>query len=259
MALPSQVRALTFDVFGTVVDWLTPVTASLTSAASRKLSSSSDLSSTTLTALQTTNWTDFARAWRASYGVFTRNFIPGKTSWKDIDTHHRDSLVDLLQGAGLGGVFTSQEIDELSKVWHFLTPWDDAVEGLRRLRAGYTVATLSNGNTALLADLDKHGGLGFDRLISAEEFHAYKPRAEVYRGACAVLEKEPGEVAMVAAHLGDLVGARAVGLRAVYVERHGEEEWRADEERYGEAKKWVDVWIGKDEGGFEELARRLGL
>lgn len=80
-------------------------------------------------------------------------------------------------------------------------------------------------------------------------------------------------MAMVAAHSGDLEGAvslslrkhephanlwqRKVGLRTIFVERPGEE--TLTEEKLAEARKWVDIWIGQDEGGFEELARRLGV
>ncbi|KLU86437.1 haloacid dehalogenase [Magnaporthiopsis poae ATCC 64411] len=67
-----------------------------------------------------------------------------------------------------------------------------------------------------------------------------------------------GTVAMVAAHLGDLEGARACGLRTVYVERAGEEVWGEDEDRYKDARKWVDVWIPLGSEGLLELARRLG-
>lgn len=64
---------------------------------------------------------------------------------------------------------------------------------------------------------------------------------------------------MVAAHLGDLDAARKLGLRTVYIERPGEENWGPDEDRYKDAKKWVDVWVADGEGGLEEVVRRLGL
>ena len=157
------------------------------------------------------------------------------------------------------------EVRDLSLVWHRLRPWDDSAEGLRRLRAaGLVTATLSNGNRELLRDLDAHGGLGFARIVSAADFGAYKPDPRVYRGAVAALgfqnddDGNPGSVAMAAAHLGDLAGARACGLRTIYVERPGEEAWSPDEDRYQEARGWVDMWVSEGEGGFLEVARRLG-
>ncbi|KAG7288575.1 hypothetical protein NEMBOFW57_004928 [Staphylotrichum longicolle] len=259
LPLSKTIKALTFDVFGTTVSWLSTITTALSTAAAAKLASPSHSHShslpaplrTRLEALTPQDWTLFAQQWRASYNAFTHGFVPGTTPWKDVDAHHRDSLAALLGEWGLEGVYTSDEVDQLSRAWHFLPPWPDAAAGLRRLGAGgYTTATLSNGNRDLLADLDAHGGLGFGVVISGEDFRAYKPAREVYLGACRVLGREVGEVAMVAAHLGDLEAARGVGMRTVYVEREGEEEWGVEEERYQRAREW---------GGFEEVARRLGV
>lgn len=270
--LSKTIKALTFDVFGTTVSWLSTITTALSNAAAAKLAPPSPSHSPShshslpaplrarLEALTPQDWTLFAQQWRASYNAFTHGFVPGTTPWKDVDAHHRDSLATLLGEWGLEGVYTSDEVDRLSRAWHFLPPWPDAAAGLRRLGAGgYTTATLSNGNRDLLADLDAHGGLGFGVVISGEDFRAYKPAQEVYLGACRVLGREVAEVAMVAAHLGDLEAARGVGMRTVYVEREGEEEWGVEEERYRRAREWVDLWVGVGEGGFEEVARRLGV
>ncbi|KAK4190656.1 HAD-like domain-containing protein [Podospora australis] len=245
----SNVKALTFDVFGTVVDWRSTVTTALQNTAASS-------SNPTLANVRR-DWDHFAQLWRNSYGQFTRNFIPGQTSWKDIDTHHRDSLLSLLADWDLADTLTPEEVEQLTKTWHFLTPWSDSSAGIQRLGTKYVTATLSNGNTSLLNDLNESGKLHFQRIISAADFKAYKPNAKVYLGACETLGLEPEQVAMVAAHLGDLAAARELGFRTVYVERPGEEEWEPEEERYAEARKWVDVWIGEGEGGLEEVARRL--
>ncbi|KAK0614059.1 HAD-like domain-containing protein [Immersiella caudata] len=258
MTAPLPIKALTFDVFGTVVDWRTSITSALTKAINSKLSSSPSLPPSTIAALKSLSVSSFVREWRTSYGKFTLSFVPGTTPWKDIDTHHHDSLVELLCSHGLSGVFTTSEIEELSKQWHFLQPWDDSAAGIKKLGSQYVTATLSNGNMSLLRDLNETGDLGFKELISAEEFKAYKPNPRVYLGACERLGLRPMEVAMVAAHLGDLEAARRQGMRTVYVERKGEEAWRVEEGRYEEAKGWVDLWVGVEEGGIEEVARRLG-
>ncbi|KAH7025854.1 HAD-like domain-containing protein [Microdochium trichocladiopsis] len=329
----SQVRALTFDVFGTVVDWRTTVVRELTQAARDKLATLSSSSSSAgtvaaataataatiipdggssggryksrLEALTDQDWAAFAQEWRNSYGVFTRSFVPGVTPWKDIDAHHRDSLVELLVAWGLGGdgdddddddknnstsagtpaastVYTSAELEHLSRVWHRLDPWPDSAAGLHALGGGFITATLSNGTRELLQDLDAHGGLGFREIISTADFGAYKPHPSTYLGAVKKLvgsgggggvakgeEEEgkgeggdrgdPGQVAMVAAHLGDLAAARSHGLRTIYVERPREEAWAAGEERYQDARRWVDIWVAEGEGGFLEVARRLGV
>ncbi|KAK3360299.1 haloacid dehalogenase [Lasiosphaeria hispida] len=260
----SHIKALAFDVFGTVVDWRTSVTIALTTAHAAALASPTfALLPPTLQAhaqsLPPSFWPAFASKWRSSYGRFTKSFSPGTTPWKDIDTHHHDSLLTLLDTAALTGLFSPSEIRTLSRTWHFLRAWPDASAGIHTLGTAFTVATLSNGNTALLADLNGTANLGFQRLLSAEDFGAYKPHPATYLGACERLGREPAEVAMVAAHLGDLAAARRHGMRTIYVERPGEEAWKPDEERYQEARGWVDLWVGEGEGGFVEVARRLGI
>ncbi|KAK3301341.1 HAD-like domain-containing protein [Chaetomium fimeti] len=260
------IKALTFDIFGTAVDWRTPITTALTTAATNKLTSPAfatlpKATQSRLQSLTPQDWSAFAQSWRDAYNTFTHSFEPGTTPWKDVDTLHRESLASLLEEEewGLAGVYDDGELDALSRSWHFLTPWPDVAEGVRRLNAGFATASLSNGNTALLEDLNEYARLGLGRLVSAEDFKEYKPSGKVYLGACRMLGLEPSQVAMVATHLTDLAAARGYGMRTVYVERPGEGEWKADEERYVQAREWVDVWVAEGEGGFEEVAKRLGV
>lgn len=262
------IKALTFDVFGTVVNWRASVEDALLSALTTKLASA-DIPSLPLGLQQrahaladTPDWAPtFAQQWRDAYGRFTRGFRAGETAWKDIDAHHHDSLVELLDAWELSGLFTAAEIRALSLVWHRLQPWPDASAGIAELNAlpggGLVTATLSNGNTSLLTDLNEYGRLGFQMIVSAEDFQAYKPDPRTYLGAAEKIGRRPEEVAMVAAHLGDLEAARRNGLRTIYVEREKEEAWGVDEERYLAARGWVDLWVGVDEDGFLEVARRL--
>ncbi|KAI0856435.1 haloacid dehalogenase [Xylaria cubensis] len=259
-----NLKALTFDVFGTVVDWRTTVNEELIKRARNKIESPAfnELSEPLrlrFKGISDEDWGIFAQEWRNSYGEFTWTFVPGEMEWKDIDQHHYDSMKELLQKWEVEGVYVDGEIRSLSLIWHYLRPWDDSALGLQRLGTRYITSTLSNGNRSLLEDLDKHGSLGFGRIISAADFGAYKPHPSTYLGAVDALECRPNEVAMVAAHLGDLQGARANGLRTIYVERDREEEWSCDDNRWKDAQEWVDLWISQGEGGFVELARRLGI
>lgn len=299
------IKALTFDVFGTVVDWRSTVEAALRTALATKLASvpqheadriqralaagaaaahpqcPQDVAGAAAAAADGgVDWAaPFAQEWRNAYKAFTRSFRAGQTSWKDIDTHHHDSLVDQLHRWGLADVFTASEIRDLSLVWHRLAPWPDAARGLGRLgELGLVTATLSNGNLNLLADLNNGSGggsgghgdedvdrpkLGFARIFSAEDFGAYKPDPKTYLGAVEKLGVAPGETAMVACHLNDLDAARALHLRTIYVERAKEEDWDPAEERYQRARHaTVDLWVPLDpqlgpEGGFVEVARQL--
>jgi 2-haloacid dehalogenase len=205
------------------------------------------------------DWAAFAQQWRSAYGHFTRTFKAGETPWKDIDTHHRDSLVELLTQWRLEGLYSPREIDELALAWHRLRPWSDSARGIHALNElGLVTATLSNGNCSLLADLNSFGDLGFQKLVSAEDFKAYKPDPKTYLGAAEAIGVKSTEVAMVAAHLQDLDAARKLGLRTIYIERPQEEAWPKDGHDYLAAKQWVDLWVSTSEGGLIEAARSLG-
>ncbi|KAM0264482.1 hypothetical protein ACHAQJ_000673 [Trichoderma viride] len=256
----TNVKALLFDIFGTVVDWRSSVTDEISLRTFRKLSSENALSpalKTRLESLTQSDWDDFIQEWRNSYIAFTRSFNPETDAWKSIDEHHYDSLVELLQKWDLEGLFTETEIESLSLVWHRLTPWADSPDGLTELSRKYTTGTLSNGNTSLLRDLNDFSSLPFHKVFSAETFKAYKPNPATYLGAVQALGLRPEEVALVAAHLGDLHAAKGCGLRTIYVERQREEAWKKEEERYIEAKKWVDLWVTEEENGLLTVAEKL--
>jgi 2-haloacid dehalogenase len=160
-------------------------------------------------------------------------------------------LAQVLAKFGIDG-FTEDEKDEFNRVWHRLKPWPDSVKGLACLRKRYTVATLSNGNMALLVNMAKHGGLPWDCVLSAELFHHYKPDREVYLGAARLLGLRPRELMMVAAHKSDLDAAAAAGLRTAFVQRPKEFGEAAKKDLTPEKRFDLNV---KD---FGELAAKLG-
>lgn len=212
-----------------------------------------------LSQLSDEDWGKFAAEWRNTYKVFVRGFKPGESEWKDIDTHHYESLIRLLKEWELEGLYSDDEVKDLSLIWHYLDPWRDSSSGLRRLNEKFITSTLSNGNQSLLKDLNKHGQLGFQKLQSSADFKAYKPHPSVYKGAAEVMGLQPSEIALVAAHLSDLKAARSCGFRTIYVERANEEDMPLDGPDYQDAKTWVDMWVSVKEDGFVEVARRFGL
>lgn len=212
-----------------------------------------------LSQLSDEDWGKFAAEWRNTYKVFVRGFKPGESEWKDIDTHHYESLIRLLKEWELEGLYSDDEVKDLSLIWHYLDPWRDSSSGLRRLNEKFITSTLSNGNQSLLKDLSKHGQLGFQKLQSSADFKAYKPHPSVYKGAAEVMGLQPSEIALVAAHLSDLKAARSCGFRTIYVERANEEDMPLDGPDYQDAKTWVDMWVSVKEDGFVEVARRFGL
>lgn len=198
--LSSTIRALTFDVFGTVVDWRGSIIE-------EGKSWGMDL-----------DWAAFADGWRAGYQPAMQQVRSGALGWTRIDDLHRMILDRLLPQFGLSGLNEEQR-DRLNRVWHRLRPWPDAVEGLTRLKQSYIIATLSNGNVSLLTNMAKHAGLPWDCILSAELARHYKPDPEAYRTACDLLDLSPEQVLMVAAHTDDLRAAVAVGMRTAYVHR----------------------------------------
>jgi 2-haloacid dehalogenase len=198
------IKALTFDVFGTVVDWRTSIIRE-GELLGRKKGLSVD-------------WPKLADAWRAGYQPAMHRVRTGELPWTHIDALHRMILDGLLGPFRITGM-SEAEIDHLNRVWHRLMPWPDAVGGLNRLRGKYTLATLSNGNVSLLVNMAKNAGLPWDCVLSAELFGHYKPDPEVYQGAARILGLSPSEVMMVAAHPSDLAAAQKVGLKTAYVPR----------------------------------------
>lgn len=202
-----DVKALVFDVFGTVVDWRGSIIAE-----GRVLGTKKRL---------TIDWEAFADAWRAGYAPAMDRVRRGELPWASIDVLHRMILSELLAKFRIDSL-SEEEKDEFNRVWHRLKPWSDSVKGLARLKKRYVIATLSNGNMALLVDMAKHAGLPWDCVLSAEIFHHYKPDREVYLGAARLLGVRPRELMMVAAHKSDLDAAAGAGLCTAFVQRPGE-------------------------------------
>jgi 2-haloacid dehalogenase len=233
-----QVKALTFDVFGTVVDWRTSITRE-----GERLGKEKGIEA---------DWTAFADAWRAGYHPAMHDVRTGRLPWTNIDGLHRRILERILAESGIDMLSEAEKV-HLNRAWHRLRPWPDAVRGLKRLKKGYLITTLSNGNVGLLTNMAKNAGLPWDCVLSAELFHHYKPDPEAYLGAAAMLGLEPHEVMMVAAHKSDLRAAQAAGLRAAFVTRPLEHGDKVKKDLKPE--KDFDV-NAKD---FEDLAAKLGL
>ena len=201
---PSSIKALTFDVFGTVVDWFSSIVAE-----GEKFGNTHGID---------IDWTQFALKWRSGYGPAMDRVRRGELPWLNIDALHRRILDSLLEEFNITDLNETDK-DHLNRVWHRLKPWPDAVSGLNRLRKGYVIATLSNGNVALLTNMAKFAGLPWDCILSAELTGHYKPDPEVYETAAALLGLSPNEVMMVAAHPGDLRASQTVGFQTALVPR----------------------------------------
>lgn len=204
MTEPSGIKALAFDVFGTVVDWRSTIARE-----GEALNEEKGLD---------VDWATFADAWRSRYAPSMDRVRRGEIPWTNLDALHRASLDELLTEFGVEGP-SEAEKDHLNKVWHRLEPWPDAVEGLTRLKSRYVITPLSNGNVALLTNMAKRAGLPWDLVLSAELVRHYKPDPETYLMVPDLLDLHPEQVMMVAAHPDDLRAARDNRLRTAYVPR----------------------------------------
>ena len=192
------VKALVFDTFGTVVDWRGSIIEE-----GKVWEKTKGI---------TIDWGHFADRWRAGYAPSMDEVRKGEMPWTNLDHLHRALLEELLQEFHIEGL-SEEEKDHWNRVWHRLKPWPDSVAGLTRLKKKYTIAPLSNGNVALLADMAKNAGIPWDLILSAELAKHYKPDREAYLTAASLLELRPEEVMLCAAHVPDLRSARSFGLR----------------------------------------------
>lgn len=232
-----DLRALVFDVFGTVVDWRGSLIREGEALAERL-----DITGV--------DWAAFADAWRAGYQPAMARVRRGELPWTSIDVLHRGILDRLLDQFRI--TLPEDEAQAFNLAWHRLEPWPDSRCGLLSLKSRWPVVTLSNGNVALLVDMARHAGLPWDAVFSAELFGHYKPDPEVYLGAARLLAAEPGQVLMVAAHPSDLRAAARCGLRTAYVRRpleHGPG---------GAMEPSTPGEFDVEADSFTELARALG-
>jgi 2-haloacid dehalogenase len=224
------VRALVFDVFGTLVDWRSGV-----AEAFRASGTPGDPE-------------ELADAWRARYRPILNEVNEGSRPWGNFDELHLLTLDDLLAERRVD--LPVEERRRLVRAWHRLEPWTDVQTGLEALRRQRVVATLSNGHVALLVELARHAELRFDCVLSAELAHAYKPAPEAYRTAARLLGVEAAELMLVAAHPWDLEGGRNAGLRTAFVDRPLE---------YGPGSPArADPDADESVADLRELAERLG-
>lgn len=201
---PFGVRAILFDTFGTVVDWRGSLIAEFQAwGTARGI---------------VVDWPELVDAWRGAYAPSMDRVRRGELPWTILDDLHRATLEHLVRRFGVTGL-SDADLDWINRGWHRLNPWPDAVGGLTRLKRGYIIAPLSNGNVSLLLNMAKRAGIPWDMICATELFRHYKPDPETYLGAAALLGLAPGEVMMAAAHNGDLAAARAVGLKTAFFAR----------------------------------------
>ena len=231
-----RVKALLFDVFGTLVDWR----ASIAREAQASLSPLG----------VAIDWLAFADAWRSRYQPAMDEVRSGHAPFSKLDVLHRRNLDAILKDFGLGNLDESTR-NNLNLAWHRLDAWPDTRPGLERLRSKFRIAPCSNGNISLMVDLARRNGLPWDAILGAEVARDYKPKPAVYLSAAAAFDCEPREAMMVAAHSSDLAAAAATGLRTAFIAR-------PDEYGEGKGERRAGVPVDLSVESLTALADRLG-
>lgn len=229
-----MVRALFFDVFGTVVDWRNGVARE-----ARRILEPIGI---------WIDWTAFADAWRDCYQPTMQKVRSGQAPYANLDVLHRDNLEQIKGRFGLDRL-DEATLAALTLAWHRLDAWDDAKRAFPRLHKRFLMAPVSNGNIALMVDLARHNSIVWDAILGAEIARDFKPKPRVYLSAVEALALRPEECMMVAAHSSDLRAAADNGLKTAFVARPNEGPGKESS-----PSTTVDV----SAKSFDELADRLG-
>jgi 2-haloacid dehalogenase len=236
----AEVRALLFDVFGTVVDWRSGVARESAPFLARHAPGADPAA--------------FADAWRRRYSPAMEEVRAGRRPFVRLDVLHLENLAAILPEFGMDpAAIPPSELGALNLAWHRLDPWPDSVAGLARLKHRFIIAPLSNGNIRLMLDMAKRAGLPWDAILGAEIAQVFKPSPEAYLRNAEALMLEPESVRLVAAHNDDLAAARRCGFRTAFVHRpteHGPDQ-RTD---LRPSEDWDAVATD-----MEDLATQLGL
>jgi 2-haloacid dehalogenase len=203
------VKALFFDMFGTVLDWRTGVARSVEATLKPRG--------------YNLDWFAFADAWRAQYDPGMEEVRSGRISYTKLDVLHRRMLDLFLPGLGVKDL-PEDVMHDLTLSWHRLDGWPDVATGLPRLGKKFLLAPCSNGNITLMADIARRNGMRFDAILGADIAQDYKPQARVYQASAEAFDLKPSECMMVsaAAHDGDTEGATKAGLRTATISRPDE-------------------------------------
>jgi 2-haloacid dehalogenase len=201
------IKALFFDVFGTLVDWRSSI--------AREAKALLEPRGYAL------DWFAFADAWRGEYQGAMEEVRAGRIAFCKLDALHRRNLDLILPRFDLAAL-AEDDRRALNFAWHRLDAWPDVADGLRRLKRRFWLAPVSNGNISLMVDLARRNDFPWDAILGAEIAGDYKPKPRVYLAAAEAFDLAPGQCVMVAAHSSDLAAAAGAGLHTAHIARPDE-------------------------------------
>ena len=227
--LKRQVRALAFDLYGTIVDMQGGLTRAVGPFLKRK------------------GWDGepqrFVTWWRRTHvenSMIDALCDRGHTPYREIG--HR-AVSHVMERCGIA--YTQDEVRGLVSEIERLQPFPGVLAALQRLKGRYTLAILSNGDRDMLEAAQPHIGFPFDHVISVQEAGAFKPHWRTYAKAEEIVGVDRSAILFVANHAFDCIGAKSFGMRTAFVDRR--------KRPFGETPHQPD-WVVPD---FQALADLL--
>ena len=231
-----DVKAIFFDVFGTVFDWHKSIYLETKTFTSQNRLSFDKF--------------EFTDKWRAGFRTLQSKIATGKRNYLSMDDIHMEVLNELLEELKIRHI-NKDKLTQFNQSWHRLIPWGDSLPGLADLKENHIISALSNGNLSMLVKLSKNSKIPWDSILSTEFFGTYKPDPKVYLGAIKMLDVLPKESMMVASHAYDLDGAKRAGMKTCYVHRPNEFGTGKSED-YGDLSRF-DIVVDS----FEDISQHL--
>ncbi|KDN36526.1 hypothetical protein RSAG8_10773, partial [Rhizoctonia solani AG-8 WAC10335] len=234
----AEVKALVFDVFGTVFDWHTNVTRTLATHARPE------------SQLTNSQWELFAHKWRQGIYAY-RHAAVERGKYFSPETIYFRTLEELVKTQNINEGWDEAEMKLICEAWKGQSPWEDTLNGMELLRAKFIVAALSNGSAKDLIAMNRASGVTWDYILTSDLINAIKPSPESYKTVVRLLGVKPEEIAMVAAHEYDLDAAKNHGIRTIYIDRHTEDTLVDKSTLRGR----FDLFI--ESGGLKQLVKQL--
>ena len=228
--LRREIKVLTFDQYGTIVDMQRGLTEAVTPFLKQK------------------GWegnpNNFVTWWRRTH--FENSMIDalcdrGHTPYRQIGHRAVSYVMDRC-----GIAYTEEEVSWLVSEIEKLKPFPDVVAALEKLRSeGYKLAILSNGDRDMLKAAGPHIGFSFDHVISVQEAGYFKPHWKTYAKAEEIIDNDRSSILFVANHAFDCVGAKSYGMRTAFIDRR--------KRPFGQTPHQPDLIVAN----FSELAATL--
>ena len=237
MADLSAIKALTFDVGGTVLDWHTGIRNVMTDFGKAH-------------GLER-DWGQFTNSWRRRALNTMTNGFEGRVTDLNIDDVHAETLDAVLAEFSIDHLAPDDK-RALVAAWHRIPPWPDAPAAHARMAKKFVVSTLTILSVSMIVDVSRLAPFHWDCVISCEMLGHYKPDPYVYESAVKLLQLQPHNICMIATHNFDLLAAKGAGYQTAFVKRP--DEYGVGLTPPSEADPSID-FVADD---FNDLAAQLG-